>query len=509
MDAPAPKKPRGGSIARRLFTSYLVLLAAYAVTLGLGLRDLRAAAAEAELLRSAYVPLLLHVGQALAEQNVLGTQLNHVTAAKNPADVREWIDTARRARPASLAQIERSAERLGVRTGEAEGLRATVLRELEPLEASMEGDGERFARLFELLASGDRPGAERAQAELVRREVELGQRLRRIREATEASMSRMSQLARERELRSSRLLLALSALTLLVGVALSLYARRLLRPLGVVTARAETVAVGDLTPRAPVDDAGELGELSRTFEAMVAAIRDARAELVKAERLATVGKMAAHITHEIRNPLSAIGLNLELLESELEDGGGERAELLGAIKAETARLSRLSEQYLGMARRPQPALASEHVGDLVLEVLAFVKPELDRAKVVLSTQLDDPLPEIPLDESLVKQALSNLLRNAREAMPDGGHIGVIVRVAVGGGVDVIVEDDGPGIPDDLRGAVFDAFFTTKQRGTGLGLAMTREIVEAHHGSIACEPREPRGTRFVLHFPGEQREAGAG
>jgi two-component system, NtrC family, sensor kinase len=502
VSAEKPRSGRGGTVARRLFSSYLVLLVAYGATLGLGLRDLRAAAAEAELLRSAYVPLLLHVGQALAEQNVLGAQLNHVTAAKNPADVREWIDTARRARPLSIAQLRRGAQRLGDRQEDAEALRATVSAELDELEASMQGDGERFARLFELLALGDRPGAERAQAELVRREAEVGQRLRRIRDGAESSMARISQLAREREQRSLRLLVGLSALTLLVGVALSLYARRVLRPLEVVTRRAETVARGDLAPREPVAEPGELGELSRTFEAMVAAIRNARSELVKAERLATVGKMAAHITHEIRNPLSAIGLNLELLESELADGQSESIELLTAIKSETARLSRLSEQYLSMARRPQPVLASEDVGDLVREVLVFIEPELARAKVELRTEIEEGLAEVALDETLVRQALLNLVRNAREAMPDGGHIVVGVRGAAGGGIDIVVEDDGPGIPEELRASIFDAFFTTKQRGTGLGLAMTREIVEAHHGSIACEPRTPRGTRFVLHLPSE-------
>jgi len=142
----------------------------------------------------------------------------------------------------------------------------------------------------------------------------------------------------------------------------------------------------------------------------------------------------------------------------------------------------------------------ERVDDLVNELVAFVRPELDRAGVTARVEAEDGAIEASLDESQLRQALLNLIRNAREAMPKGGE--VVVRVLRSGPsrVDVIVDDTGTGIPEEARASIFDPFFTTKQRGTGLGLAVTREIVEAHGGTIACEAREPRGTRFRITLP---------
>jgi signal transduction histidine kinase len=132
--------------------------------------------------------------------------------------------------------------------------------------------------------------------------------------------------------------------------------------------------------------------------------------------------------------------------------------------------------------------------------MAFLKPELDRARVRFSVEVDEAAPPVPIDEGLLRQAILNLVRNAREAMSDGGELRVVVRRSDDGGVDLAIEDSGPGIPEELRANIFDPFFTTKQRGTGLGLAVTREIVEAHRGSIACEPRAEGGTRFLIHLP---------
>ncbi|MFO0547892.1 MAG: ATP-binding protein [Polyangiaceae bacterium] len=493
---------RRRSVARRIVASYLVLLVAFATTVGLALRDMRTAAVDAELLRGGLVPLQLSIGQALAEQNVLTAQLNHATSAKNPSDVREWIETARRTRPVTLAAARRATEKLAGGGVEAEKLRAEAVRELDALDQNAAADD--YARLLDYLTVGDRDGATDVQSELVKREADGAQRLRGVKAKTEAAMERLSQEAARRERRALELLVSLSAFTLLVAAAITVYARRALRPLVEVTDRAKAVAAGDLTPRAARDDGSELGQLAVTFETMVGAIRDARAEIVKTERLATVGRMAAHITHEIRNPLSAIGLNLEMLESELPDTADarEQRELVAAIKNEAQRLSKLSEQYLSLARKPQPTLSPEAPGDLVEEILAFVRPELDRAKVVLSVDIEPDLPVLELDENLFRQALLNLVRNAREAMSDGGSLRVVVRAArpPDSLVEFVIEDTGPGIPEDVRASIFDPFFTTKQRGTGLGLAVTREILEAHRGQIRCEPREGGGTRFVLAIP---------
>lgn len=497
----AAPRARRRTVASRLLGSYVLVLVAFAITVGWSFEAQRAGVRDAELLRGGYVPLLLRIGEGLAEQNVFNAQLNHITEARSPGDVREWIETARRTRPLTFSLVREAAERLLAEGDPAvQRFQQDVVREVAAIEKLLENDPERFSQLFQALSVGDRDGAERARNDLVKREAEAAQRLRAMRARVEERMENLTTTARRREARSIQLLVGLGLVTLLVGVVTSLYARRVLAPLTAVTDRAKAVARGDLTPREVVATNDEIGELATTFEGMVAAIQRARSELVQAERLATIGKMAAHVTHEIRNPLSSIGLNVELLEEEVAGSGEkESAQLVAAIKAEVDRLSRIAEQYLSVARRPRPRLERERVDDLVRELTAFVRPELQRAGVSLAIEADDDLSEVELDESQLRQALLNLIRNAREAMPKGGELAISVRRAAPG-VEICIDDTGTGIPEDVRASIFDPFFTTKQRGTGLGLAITREIVEAHGGSIACEARDGQGTRFRIVLP---------
>lgn len=497
MDPPR----RRFTVAGRVMVGFAIVLCAFAVTVGWSFLALRSATQEAELLRSGYVPLQLRIGEALAEQNVFNAQLNHITAARNPADVREWIETARRARPITFALVREAAQALDGDDPTLAPFRREVLDELAAIEALQGSDPESFGQLFQALAVGDRNTADRVRDDLVRREAESAARLRAIKSRIEEEMARLTATAQAREKRAFWLLAGLAMLTLAVGVATSFYARRVLAPLTVVTERAKAVAEGDLSPRPVVADESEIGELALTFETMVAAIQRARQELVQAERLATIGKMAAHITHEIRNPLSSMGLNIELLEEELERGGtdSEQIQLVSAIKSEANRLSRIAEQYLSVARRPRPVLERESAEDLVRELLSFVRLELDKANVSSEVRADTDVPDVLVDESQLRQALLNLIRNAREAMPSGGEIKVEIARATGGGVDLTIADTGAGIPEDVRASIFDPFFTTKQRGTGLGLAVTRDIVEAHGGTIVCEPREGGGTTFRIHL----------
>jgi signal transduction histidine kinase len=293
----------------------------------------------------------------------------------------------------------------------------------------------------------------------------------------------------------------LAALTLAVGVAVSIHTRRLLRPLERVTERARAVARGDLTPQPTQESDDEIGQLAAAFERMVAAVGRAQSRAVANERLAAIGKMAAHVTHEIRNPLSSIGLNIELLEEELAAGtvSGEAKGLLTSITREVQRLENLSEEYLRVARLPQPRMEADDLASTVRDIVQFAKPEMDRAGIEMALDIGEEVPPALFDESQIRQAIFNMMRNAREAMPDGGRIDVAVR-ADGMSVVVSIEDRGAGIPDDVRTRIFDAFFSTKGEGTGLGLAITRQIVEAHGGSIACDAREGGGTSFRILLP---------
>ena len=494
--------PHRRTVAGRLLASYFIVLAAFAITVGWSLLALRDAARDATLLRAAYVPLLTSIGEALAGQNVLNAQLNHITAAKNPADVRQWIETAQRLRPLTFERIRRDAQRELPGAADDVGLRAQVVTETGAILGAMADEDSKFEQLFQALQGADRARAEQLRDELLGRETDAAKRLRSLRDLTDEEMKRLIAAAQRRERRSIELLIGLSLLTLIVGAAISFYARRVLAPLTAVTERARAVARGELAPCSVIASDSEIGELATTFEGMVAAIRRARAELVHAERLATIGKMAAHISHEVRNPLSSISLNLELLEEELGALGPkpEAAQLLSAIQAEVDRLSRITEQYLAAARRPKLHQESIDLGELVAAIHGFVRPELERAGLASRVDVEPDLPLVEADEAQLRQALLNLLRNAQEATGRGGEVILAVSRTPEGGCAVCVDDTGHGVPEELRAAIFDPFCTTKERGTGLGLAVTRSIVEAHGGSIHCEPRSGAGTRFCLTLP---------
>jgi signal transduction histidine kinase len=270
-------------------------------------------------------------------------------------------------------------------------------------------------------------------------------------------------------------------------------------PLSLVTRRATAVASGDLRPEPPLRTGDEIGELSVTFEAMVGAIAEGRERLLASERLATIGKMAAHVTHEVRNPLSSIALNLELLEEELGEGAREARTLLRAIALEVQRLSVLSDQYLSMAKRKAPEIEDVDAAEMVQSAASFMKRDLEKNQVDLTVAVDESLPWVQADPAQIRQVLFNLLRNAREAVAGGGHVWLRAQT-LEGGVLVSVEDDGPGVPAERVEELFDPFFTTKDHGTGLGLAVTRQIVQAHGGRLEYRTRPEGGAHFEFWLP---------
>jgi two-component system, NtrC family, sensor kinase len=497
-----PRKRR--PVAARVFAAFAVVVVAFAAASGFSVFAQRQAVVEANLMRADYFPLALAVRDVVVNQDTWNTQLNHSTSAKNSADIKFWFDFARQARPAQFAVARAAVARAFLERGnsQSQGIGRELLQEIDDAERLASSDGEHLDRLFEAIDRGD-PKAEVLRDELLKRGVQEGKRLARIETRVEQNVDRLVAQARTREVVATWLLVSLTLATLAIGAGMAVYARRMLLPLGLVTERAKAVALGDLQPRPAVVSNDEIGELAATFEGMVGAIARANEQLLASERLATIGKMAAHVTHEIRNPLSSIALNLELLEEELPATAEEANNLLRAIKAEVERLSGLSEQYLSVARQRPQQKRVEKLGEIVEEACEFVRRELEQAGIALQVSIEPAVGELslPVDEPQIRQALLNLLRNAREAMPSGGRVLVTLLEAKGGGLDLIVDDEGVGMPASTRKRLFEPFFTTKQHGTGLGLAITRQIAEAHGGGIRVEAREPVGTRIVLHLAG--------
>ncbi len=224
-----------------------------------------------------------------------------------------------------------------------------------------------------------------------------------------------------------------------------------------------------------------------------------KTRLIQTERLAAIGRMAAHVTHEVRNPLSSIGLNVDMLGDEIRDTGAESERLLESIQHELERLESITEEYLRLARLPEPILTPQDPSELLRDIAQFVQREMDAGGVELRLDIALHLPSVALDEPQFRQAVLNLLRNAREAMPDGGVV-KLEATRYEDGVRIQVHDEGAGIGAEDREHIFDLFYTTKERGTGLGLPLTQQIVVAHGGKIRCKPRHPQGTTFDVWLP---------
>lgn len=495
---------RRRTVATRVLFSYGLLSLLFALVAGWGVYALRRASVEADLMRSGYLPLSAALRDVVAIQDTWNTQLNHITTAENPADMSLWFDTALKAgRPKMFGEVRAALSRAFMSSGDdsVRSVGQDLMRETGAIQEFLSQDRELVTQLFDALKQGNTQRAEQLRDKLVTRGAQGSRRLSQLEQRVQRNVDALLDAARARERLAIRLLAAMAALALLFGILTALYARRVLAPLSAVTDRAKAVARGDLTPRPVVASADEIGELAQTFESMVSAIARANEQLLAAERLATIGKMAAHVTHEIRNPLSSIALNVELLEEEVgvEEPASEARTLLHAIKSEVERLASLSEQYLSVARQAPLTLEREQVGELVQEACDFMRRDLERHGVGIEVDVAPDVDVVMADEGQIKQALFNLLRNAREAMSSGGKVIVSVRAATGGGADVMVEDEGSGIDDATREKMFEPFFTTKGHGTGLGLAITRQIVEAHGGNIACDAR-PEGARFWIHLP---------
>ena len=476
---------------------------AFAVTLGWGVVAQRRAADDSVEIARGYVPVAMRLAQLRAAQSTLSTLVDGIPDEREPGSTRALLDTLVGARRTMFVETRSAMTQTlpAVGSDATRTLAGQLAGELDGIETLLDGDRALLEQLYVAIASENRDSINRLLIPLGALEHDADKRLRLLAGRVSASIDALSSEARDRELRSIWALAVLAALTLAVGLVVSLHVRRLLAPLARVTGRARAVAAGDLTVRevAPSDD--EIGQLEAAFEKMVSGVSSAQALALSNERLAAIGKMAAHVTHEIRNPLSAMGLNVEMLEDELSQSG-ERAEvksLLAAIKREVQRLEHLSEEYLRVARLPEPRMEADDVAAAVREIVEFARPEVELAGCTVKLDVGADLPPALFDEAQLRQALLNLLRNAREAMPSGGAIEVRVA-AEGMSVVVDVDDRGGGISDAIRARVFDPFFSTKGEGTGLGLAITRHIVEAHGGHVTCEAREGGGTRFRIALP---------
>ena len=252
------------------------------------------------------------------------------------------------------------------------------------------------------------------------------------------------------------------------------------------------------------ETAETLAETNRQLE-------QAQAEARRSERLAALGQLSAGLAHEIRNPLGVIKGSAEMLSQKLGKSDPLATELSGYIFSETNRLSGLVTRFLDFARPLHAELTPQDITPVLDRALTDVQTLWKGAAVQVEKDYAPDLPLVALDESLCEQAFVNLVKNAYDAMnPSGGRLRMRVMKAHAGerkGVEVRIEDSGPGIPRELREQIFNPFVTTKKDGVGLGLSIVSKIIDGHHGSIRIEDtsedaaeRRTNGACFVVFFP---------
>ena len=258
-----------------------------------------------------------------------------------------------------------------------------------------------------------------------------------------------------------------------------------------------------------------MGGLERTVEDRTAALRTAQDQLVRNEKLSSLGKLSASIAHEINNPLAGILTFAKLLVRTLESGTPDDAtrrtlvKNLHLVEREAERCTAIVRNLLDFARERPLAVAEIDATGVVEEALQLLANQLgiQNVRVERSSQ---PVPRVDGDFGQLRQAIVNVLMNACEAMPLGGKLTVETTLAGGGReVEIAIGDSGPGIPPEVLSRVFDPFFTTKEKGTGLGLSVVYGIVERHGGHVDLTSEPGKGTRVAIRLPvhaGEERRA---
>ena len=290
----------------------------------------------------------------------------------------------------------------------------------------------------------------------------------------------------------------LAAVALGAIVAAGFLTLRMTRSLGALVQGADAVTEGDLSHRIDQSGRDEIGRVAAAFNTMTESLQRTLKEQAGRESLAAMGEFAASLAHEIRNPLTAVKLDLQSLEERLDDDPDLKDPLRRALE-EIERLDSTVADALTVVRRGD--------GDHVLDIRQPIEAAVHSARPAFDER-GSRLELIPGDQSLLvhgnssalQQLFLNVLLNAAEALPAGGTAEIRATQVGGGEIFVTIQDDGPGIPDEFRDRIFEPLFSTKESGTGLGLTISRRIVDAHRGEMTIIGEQGGGTRVEITIP---------
>ncbi len=508
------------SLATRIFLGYAVVLVTFGAVSIFAVAELHQNQAELRLLTEGYLPLSQEVA-SLAALHQNQRQDTRRLLSEESADARgKLFHLAQLNFPPVEERLHAARTRAAEISGFASSGEATFTHELTLLLEALDESHMRYVGLVRTLfeqhgvPAGDTP-AEMIEA-LRAQDSAMGRDLRRLQASLENRIRQGAGDAERRERRTGLAILALSLLAIGVGLLATAVSAKALKPVRTLIDGVSRIGRGDYTAQLGVRGDDEIAILAREFDAMATSLRHREAQLrtqqealLRAEQFAAAGRISAQVAHEIRNPLSSIGLNVELLEEAFaearfsrENTRGEVREILSAVTREVDRLTEITEEYLRMARVARPTLMLEDLNAIVRSVVEFSREELSRSGVRVALRLEEALPPALADEGQLRQVFLNLLRNSREAMPDGGQITVETRSREGQ-VEARFSDTGGGMSSETQQRIFEPFFSTKESGSGLGLSVCWQILKAHNGAIDCESHPGKGTRFAVALPRAQ------
>ena len=397
----------------------------------------------------------------------------------------------------------------------------------ESLAPYIQGIRDRAAIVFGGGAAPTEQGKVRVLHEINQQGEEANRRLARMASALLQRVTSLQEESQQVSQRASALILITASLVLaLAAMGAWLLSRRLLRHVGALLTGTRKIMQGELGYRVAVTQSDEVGQLARSFNAMAQEIQEhrehlelivgtrtaelsqARDSLVQSEKLASIGRLAAGVAHELNNPLTSILMNVNLLMEDAGDQPALRAELQ-LISEDTVRCKRIIDDLRDFSRRQELDFAPTDVNALVRHALGQLGRGTRLQGIDVTLELASGIPPVLCDPARMEQVLGNVLVNAAQAMPQGGRltVGTALREGV---AEISVRDTGPGIPDAIRGRIFDPFFTTKPQGTGLGLSIVYRIMEAHGGQVVVQSIEREdplgdaagqaGTRVLLSLP---------
>jgi signal transduction histidine kinase len=301
------------------------------------------------------------------------------------------------------------------------------------------------------------------------------------------------------------------AIICFLSVAISLVMLKFVRkPLNRLAENMTKVEQGDLSVRMKPEGKDEVGRLVATFDSMVDRLDSAKQELEKlhfqqmerADRLASVGEMAAGIAHEIKNPLTGIAAAITILKDDFPPAD-PRTEIVNEVLEQIKRLDKTVNDLLFFGKPTQPEPAYTNINHVLEKTLMFASQHRGGKNIEKRLELQEDLPPVYVDPKQIQQVFLNLILNAVQAMPDGGLLTITSALVKEDGRDLVrigINDTGPGIPSPILEKIFTPFFTTKAQGTGLGLAICHQLITRHNGRISVTSKDGKGTLINVELP---------